>query len=101
MGGCDKNLPAGWYRIGGEAGTKMPISCQYGGQCNADYPGWLYGMHPKKEDGCIQTHVCFGDARKQDCCAYKVPVLVRNCGSFYVYKLSPTAGCNMRYCTMD
>lgn len=101
MGKCDLNLPAGWYRIGGGAGRQMPTSCQAGGQCNTDFPGWLYGMHPKKEDGCIQTHVCFGDSKKNNCCAYKRPALVRNCGTFYVYKLRPTTACNQRYCAME
>ncbi|KAK3710182.1 hypothetical protein QZH41_010578, partial [Actinostola sp. cb2023] len=99
MGKCDQNLATGWYRIGGEAGRQMPTSCQAGWRCNVQFPGWLYGQHPRKEDGCIQTHVCFGDS-KSNCCAYKQPVLVRNCGTFYVYKFSPTKGCNMRYCTM-
>ncbi|XP_031551649.1 uncharacterized protein LOC116288925 isoform X2 [Actinia tenebrosa] len=100
LGKCDNNLAEGWYRFGGEAGTQMPISCQGPRKCNAKYPGWLYGQHPRKEDGCIQTHVCFGDY-KSKCCAYKQNVLVRNCGKFYVYKLSPSPGCNMRYCAKD
>ncbi|EDO36120.1 predicted protein [Nematostella vectensis] len=100
LGSCDANLAEGWYRISGDAGTKMPTSCQAPGSCNAKFPGWLYGQHPRKEDGCVMTHVCFGDYAN-DCCYHKVPALVRNCGKFYVYRLSPTAGCDIRYCTMD
>lgn len=100
LGKCDNNLAEGWYRISGAAGAQMPIACPGPGRCNTDYPGWLFGSHPHKDDGCVERMVCFGDY-VSGCCNHRRKVLVRNCGGFYVYKLGPTPGCNFRYCGRD
>ncbi|XP_044182810.1 uncharacterized protein LOC114953234 isoform X4 [Acropora millepora] len=100
LGKCDNNLAEGWYRFSGSAGVQMPNSCPGAGKCNTQYPGWLFGSHPHKDDGCVSMLVCFGDYIS-GCCQYRQRVLVRNCGGYYVYKLSPTAGCNFRYCGRD
>ncbi|XP_066018859.1 uncharacterized protein [Pocillopora verrucosa] len=97
LGKCDDNLAEGWYRISGSAGVQMPNACPGPGRCNTQYPGWLFGSHPHKDDGCVERMVCFGDY-VSGCCELRRKVLVRNCGGFYVYKLGPTPGCNLRYC---
>ncbi|CAH3110674.1 unnamed protein product [Pocillopora meandrina] len=100
LGKCDDNLAEGWYRISGSAGVQMPNACPGPGRCNTQYPGWLFGSHPHKDDGCVERMVCFGDY-VSGCCELRRKVLVRNCGGFYVYKLGPTPGCNLRYCGRD
>lgn len=100
LGKCDNNLAEGWYRISGSAGAQMPNACPGPGRCNTQYPGWLFGSHPHKDDGCVERMVCFGDY-VSGCCELRRKVLVRNCGKFYVYKLGPTPGCNLRYCGRD
>ena len=100
FGKCDNNLAGGWYRISGAAGSQMTNSCPGPGRCNTQYPGWLFGSHPHKYDGCVEMLVCFGDYFS-GCCQHRRKVLVRNCGGFYVYKLGPTSGCNFRYCGRD
>lgn len=100
LGKCDNNLAEGWYRFSGSAGVQMPNSCPGAGRCNTQYPGWLFGSHPHKDDGCISMLVCFGDY-SSGCCQYRRKVLVRNCGGYYVYKFGPTPGCKFRYCGRD
>lgn len=100
LGKCDNNLAEGWYRISGSAGAQMPNACPGPGRCNTQYPGWLFGSHPHKDDGCVERMVCFGDY-VSGCCELRRKILVRNCGGFYVYKLGPTPGCNLRYCGRD
>ena len=37
----------------------------------------------------------------RECCVAELPLRVRNCSSFVVYRLEPTPGCNMGYCVGD
>ena len=39
--------------------------------------------------------------RDRECCVAELPLRVRNCSSFVVYRLEPTPGCNMGYCVGD
>ena len=81
---CDKNLPRlsgekirngdcrgkwnggrqdwkgdGWYRIVGDAGSKLieaPVKPKH---CGVEYPGWLYGGHPNASEGEVVRFVNF------------------------------------------
>ena len=92
---CDSGL-SGWYRFGGEAGNQMPESCVKERHCGTHAPGWLNGSHPTMADGAVKRKVCFHWSN--NCCRWSTIIDVRNCGGFYVYKLSRPPACTLRYC---
>ena len=92
---CDSGLGPGWFRFQGSAGTRMLTSCPSTYRCGASYPGWLYGGHPSVADGQVTKTVYFNNG---NCYGYSRNIKVRNCGSYYVYYLSGTPTCNLRYC---
>lgn len=92
---CDDKLPLGWYRFAGPAGNMMPTTCVPKRHCGTHAPGWFNGAHPAVHEGAVKRDVCF---RWKSCCSFKNSILVRNCGSFYVYYLSPPMTCNLGYC---
>lgn len=92
---CDDNLSRGWYRFAGPAGNMMPTTCVPVRHCGTHAPGWLSGSHPAVYEGTVRRDVCF---HWKSCCSWRNSVLVRNCGPFYVYYLSPTLTCNLGYC---
>ncbi|KAL9980579.1 hypothetical protein ACROYT_G009185 [Oculina patagonica] len=96
---CDNNLEEGWYKF--LNGKQMSTVYGYRNYCNTDYTGWLTGGHPSVEQGRVTRKVCFGykSSSYSFPCTYSTYITVRNCGSFYVYKLKPTPRCNLRYCT--
>jgi len=95
---CDSNLN-GWYRFQGAAGTRMPTSCPLKDRCDTSATGWLNGGHPTVAAGKVTRQVCFH--WYSGCCSWSTSIEVRNCGSFYVYHLSSTPDCSLRYCGTD
>ena len=96
---CDNQLPEGWYRFVGAAGTKMPTTRVTAFRCGAAFSGWLAGFRPTVEDGKVQRKVCFG--YKYTGCKYSTKISVKNCGSYFIYKLHPFITCYSRYCGTD
>jgi len=96
---CDNPLTEAWYRFEGDAGTRMPTTCVAGEKCGTFSPGWLNGIHPTVADGEVIRQVCF--VFSTDCCPTSTHIRVKNCTSYYVYKLRRTPGCNKRYCGTD
>ena len=96
---CDNELKKGWYRFEGDAGARMPTTCVHKGKCGTTYPGWLNGIHPTVADGEVNREVCF--TVNPNCCADRKHIRVKNCSSYYVYKLDATPGCDRRYCGTD
>ena len=101
---CDRRL-SGWYRFVGAAGGKMSRSCVTGRRCGANGPGWLVGSHPSVSEGCARRRVCFASSSgsggwysQTSCCRWSTYISVRNCGTFFVYKLRRPPTCNLRYC---
>ncbi|CAH3182513.1 unnamed protein product [Porites lobata] len=93
---CDDAIGPGWYRFEGSSGTRMPTSCPPKNRCNTHAPGWLNGGHPTIADGQVSRTVCFHWS--SNCCEWSTNIKVRNCGSHYVYYLSGTPVCSLRYC---
>ena len=96
---CDYELPVGWYRFVGAAGTKMPTTRVPAYRCGTDWSGWLHGSHPTVEDGKVQRTVCFS-ARSSGCKRTR-EISVKNCGSYFIYKLQKPLICSSRYCGTD
>ena len=95
---CDKGLK-GWYRFEGAAGTRMPTSCPPKHRCNTHASGWLNGAHPTVADGQVTRTVCFHWG--SNCCNWSSSVKVINCGGYYVYYITRTPTCYLRYCSTD
>ena len=96
---CDNLLPKGWYRFVGAAGTEMPTTRVPAHRCGTDWSGWLNGAHPTVEDGEVKRKVCFN--RFPANCKYSMYISVKNCGSYFIYKLQQPTICNLRYCGRD
>ena len=100
-GYCDSGITPGWYRFEGAAGTRMPSSCTPSKRCGAHAVSWLTGGHPSVADGKVTRKVCF--SYNGNCCfgLQNVNIEVKNCGSYYVYKLVQPGACSYRYCGTD
>ena len=94
---CDDTLD-GWYRFEGAAGTKMVTTCPPMNRCGAVYPVWLNGSHPTVAEGKVTRNVCIN---KSACCDISLFIQVKNCGSYYIYKLFYPGYCPARYCGAD
>ena len=94
---CDNALN-GWYRFQGAASTKMVTTCPPISRCDTEFPIWLRGSHPTVAQGKVERLACIN---KSTCCGTGVSIQVKNCGSYYIYKLGNPGQCPARYCTTD
>ena len=64
------------------------------------HPAWRHEfLIFQVSDGLQRRNACF-DLMPNDnnCCDHKTEIAVKNCGTYFVYYLLPTAGCSMAYC---
>ena len=103
---CDNPLPSspsGWYRFQGAAGTRLPTDCPPRDRCHTTSPGWVHvALTPLPPvGGTKQIVVCFQRINNDNCCKDQKSIYIKNCSSYFVYMLSDTPGCNLRYCGTD
>ena len=95
---CDDALH-GWYRFHGDAGRKMMTTCPSINKCGGGFSAWLNDDHPAVAQGSVQKKVCLRRSEPGDCCVNSYYTDVRNCGSYFIYKLLPHQfSCDFRYC---
>ena len=90
----DDGLVTGWYRFQGAAGDRMPDKCVLMYRCGTNCPGWLNGAHPTVAEGVVTRTVCYNFGFG---CDESSIIKVKNCSSYYVYKLQRTHY-RSRYC---
>ena len=77
----------------------MPTTRVPAYKCGTDWSGWLDGADPTVKDGEVKRMVCFNDRYRG--CERTAYIFVKNCGSYFIYKLQRPPVCPSRYCSTD
>ena len=90
----------GWYRFSATSGLELASQCpvgDVGDGCGSNIRGWLVDRHPTVGEGRVVRKVCFSYV-SECACAFFTSVYVRNCGSFFVYRINRIPFENAEYC---
>jgi len=82
---------AGWYRITGQAGSKLIESPVKDYHCGTIFGGWMSGGHPTVLQGEVSRTINF-NALNDTTLTNQAKVI--NCGTYYVYHLDNVPICN-------
>ena len=97
---CDNTLTAGWYRFTGAAGTRLATSSVSLDTCTTGNGGSYNGTLPSTSGATTFGTLCVNNNGYLCYAALSGSlIVVTNCGSYYVFFLSPITNCNSRYCT--
>ena len=87
----------GWYRFAKNVGNRIPEHTVKGHHCNTGASGWLQGNHPTTVGMTKTAKVCFNNGYA-GICRWSTTIKIRNCGSYFIYNLPDTPGCQSGYC---
>jgi len=95
-GACDQTLTARWYRFINQTGTRIPTSSPNPSHCGTDAPGWLSGSYPTTVGSTANgVTVCYHWTSP---CEWSTQINITHCGGYFVFYLTPTPFCYLRYC---
>lgn len=91
-----------WYKVTGDAGNALAaVDTPPSDRCGTKSRVYLKENHPEPSDGEVTRKVCI--AKNNNPCQREVNIKVKNCGSFYLYKLARVrdhcSPLTWRYCT--
>lgn len=95
---CDNLLLPGWYRFTSIVGGQMPTTKPEPHFCGTIAPIWMRGRHPATQGQVLNVTACINYYNRDNGCKFRMIISVKNCGSFFVYKLKASRGCSMAYC---
>ena len=98
---CDSSGPlatTGWYRFTGAGGTMLASCAVAINRCSTQASGWYSGLYPSAAGATTSGTVCYNWSGNT--CNWSNGISVTNCNGYYVYNLSPSPVCNLRYCTV-
>ncbi len=99
--GCDQSgalASTGWYRFSGASGTMLVSYAVAINLCDTSATGWYTGAYPSTPGTTTTGTVCYN--WNGNTCNWSNSVSVTNCNGYYVFYLSPSPACNLRYCTV-
>lgn len=103
---CDKNLPVAWYKLEVNGNpAEIPTVCLKHNVCGTKLPMHIdLGYQGMPQLGNVSNAtVCtsYNILGRWDCCVLRQDIQIKNCGTFYVYKLKHTDRCPVAYCAQE